>query len=83
MAVADCHLTLRARTGVQFSRKQLPTGSAATIPVWKSVSGGRSKYLDMRESERQRCLSMRVDLARRSSKSGRTHVMAMSPFFIR
>jgi hypothetical protein len=44
MAAADCHLTLRASTGVQFSRTQLPTISAGTIPLWKSAAGGRSKY---------------------------------------
>jgi hypothetical protein len=47
MATADCHLTLRPSTGVQFSRAQLPTVPAGTIPLWKSPAGGRSKYLDM------------------------------------
>jgi hypothetical protein len=44
MAAADCHLTLRASTDVQFSRTQLPTISAGAIPLWKSAAGGRSKY---------------------------------------
>jgi len=47
MAAADGHLTLRASTGVQFSRTQLPTVSAGTIPLWESAAGGGTKYFDM------------------------------------
>jgi hypothetical protein len=44
MAAADCHLILRASTGVQFSRTQLPAISAGKISLWKSAAGGRAKY---------------------------------------
>jgi len=63
MAAADCHLTLRASTGVHLSRTQFPTVPAGTIPLWESAAGGRSKYLDVHKSELQCCLSIRVDLA--------------------
>ena len=84
MAAADCHLTLRAGTGVQFSR----TRSSLTFRQAQFHCGNPPPAADTRilictSRNYSVCLSIRVDLARHSSKSGRTHVMGMPPFFIR
>jgi hypothetical protein len=64
MAGADCHLTLRASTGVQFPARSSLKFRQAQFHCGNPPPAADPSILDMHKSELQRCLSIRVDLAR-------------------